>query len=268
MASKQANYFNISNDLFPNKEGYLSNDDDKTINVQVCTYLENNPNIEFGDILFIGSRSDRIEYGFYIVTENNQVLSLGEDNLFDILGYRNQTLLNKLKEKDIKYDEVIKLLVEEWDNILFFDGYDNIDSMYGNLIFTFYDENLIEGIEFDIQSERAALYCCEQTFSNILNKILEKKQVVFDLEDIKKNPIHLCLQKILYFTTKFNYDSLPDSIKKKLDQNIEMTILLIQYGIDITPFYNIESNTFYTYTNNREEQIYLPEDIKNRILNI
>jgi hypothetical protein len=98
---KQANYINISDVLFPGNQGYLSHKLENMIPEKAKQYLQKTPEIKFGDILFIGASSDRVEYGFYIVIDNQEVLALGEHHIFSILNHRNNSLLNQIKKKKI-----------------------------------------------------------------------------------------------------------------------------------------------------------------------
>lgn len=265
MAVQKASYFDISEKLFPNKGGYLSKEENDSILQKTEEYIKLCSNIHFGDILFIGTHSDRIEYGFYIILEDKKIKSLRDSFLFGIIElYQDLSLLEKIKEYHIKYDDAIINIVNDWSHIIFSDGFEELNTLYIDLIFLFYENDLIDSIDFNLKTKEVIKYVSEKGYSNILKEIFNTKTFVFDPNDVVNNPIFLCLQNLLCFIPYANDDK-NKRYKNSFHKYIEILLLLIKYGVNYRYFYDEQKNTFYINHNNKKIWIELPEIVQEKL---
>jgi hypothetical protein len=79
----------------------------KTLQNRVEAFLLSHPTIQYGDIIFVGSTSDRQEYGFQLVLDNGKTLT-GEDGSSLPL---QRSIRDELKRHGIHcdYEEIMKM---------------------------------------------------------------------------------------------------------------------------------------------------------------
>lgn len=97
----------------------ISREKGKTLQNRVEAFLLSHPTIQYGDIIFVGSTSDRQEYGFQIVLDKGKTLT-GEDgsslplqrSIRDELkrrGIHYRSLLEKMNQSSDDYEEIMKM---------------------------------------------------------------------------------------------------------------------------------------------------------------
>jgi hypothetical protein len=140
--TSQASFYDISNIVLTPKKGYCSKNEiihiysDKKL---IKQYIIDN-NLKFGDIIYYGGNGDRLEYYFGIVTENGNFLK-GDEGYYIIFKNENKTVLQKIKDLNISYDNVLKEIKnDEFFGDLFF-AYNNDE--YDSIIQDYHDNNLI-----------------------------------------------------------------------------------------------------------------------------
>lgn len=86
---------------------------------KIIKYIQEN-NINIGDIIFVGSTNQfRQEFGFYLIGENNQLIT------FDSPSYLPLQNDEMLVQNNIKYKELFTEMDKWYANILFFEDWLN-----------------------------------------------------------------------------------------------------------------------------------------------
>jgi hypothetical protein len=100
---RDASFYDIAEKVTPGYEdrGELTREEGKTLTSRLKTYLRNHTNIKYGDIVFVGSTSDRQEYGFKLVLDDGDTVG-GESGAGLPLGRAKE-----LENRDIHYDSLL-----------------------------------------------------------------------------------------------------------------------------------------------------------------
>jgi len=86
---------------------------------KIIKYIQDN-NLNIGDILFVGSSNQfRQEFGFYLIGENNQLIT------FDSPSYLPLQYNEILVQNNVKYNELFTEMNKWYANILFFEDWLN-----------------------------------------------------------------------------------------------------------------------------------------------
>ena len=140
--TSQASFYDIHNIVLTPKKDFCHKNEiihiyeDKKL---IKQYIINN-NIKFGDIIYIGGNGDRLEYYFGIVIEDGNFLT-GEQGPYII--FDNNTVLQKIKDLNISYDNAFKEIKnDEFFADLFF-GYEYDYDEYNSIIQKYDENNLI-----------------------------------------------------------------------------------------------------------------------------
>ena len=101
----QAKFYDIAKEVTPDyfKDEVVPGDGDE-FKKRIKTYLNKNKNIKYGDIIFVGSTSERQEGGFKLVLDDGNTLSgvYGPD-----LPVDDERVYKQLIERGIRYDDII-----------------------------------------------------------------------------------------------------------------------------------------------------------------
>jgi hypothetical protein len=120
---RNAIYYHVVNELFPNYDydGYVDLEYDE-YQQKIHEYLLENPNIKFGDVLFVGTNNGatpRDEWGFCLVLENNNFsLSTGLNTPAFLMLDNSDLLSNKVSYKEMfeKYKDTNFFMKTFFDN--------------------------------------------------------------------------------------------------------------------------------------------------------
>ena len=113
-----AKFYNIAKIIDKNYEtnDYLSVDDSE-VDKLVLNYLNNNKEINTGDILFIGSTYEtRQNYGFIMVDKRDGVKLINSEQGID-LPFEKDELKNYLSQNNIKYKELFNSLLKYFSEL-------------------------------------------------------------------------------------------------------------------------------------------------------
>ena len=101
---RDAYFYDIAEKVTPGYEdrGELTREEGKTLSSRLKTYLQKHTNIKYGDIVFVGSTSDRQEYGFKLVLDNGETVG-GESGAGLPLGKATE-----LEKRNVHYESLLQ----------------------------------------------------------------------------------------------------------------------------------------------------------------